>query len=241
MGNLLMLLLITSDSHLHTPMYFFLGHLSFIDAFYSSVIVPKLLRNLVSEQKTISSLGCFTQIALVLFCGGTEACLLSAMAYDRFQAVCHPLLYVVTMNRKVHDSSVWLSHGASAVFAVQCGDPDAKPPYLQPEKQRCNSSSAEDADQEAKVYECCEFARTLKSHGMDGYRGISLANGVCLAQQESNYNTRATNYNRGDQSTNYGIFQINSRYWCNDGKSPGAVNACGVPCSVLLQDDITQT
>ncbi|XP_036063513.1 olfactory receptor 10A4-like [Onychomys torridus] len=100
-GNLLMLLVIGSDSHLHTPMYFFLRHLSFIDAFYSSVIVPKLLRNLISEWKTISSLGCFTQIALVLFSGATEACLLSAMAYDRFQAVCHPLLYVVTMNGKV--------------------------------------------------------------------------------------------------------------------------------------------
>ncbi|XP_059103968.1 olfactory receptor 8S1-like [Peromyscus eremicus] len=100
-GNLLMLLVIGSDSHLRTPMYFFLRHLSFIDAFYSSVIVPKLLRNLISEWKTISSLGCFTQIALVIFSGATEACLLSAMAYDRFQAVCHPLLYVVTMNGKV--------------------------------------------------------------------------------------------------------------------------------------------
>uniref|UniRef100_A0A8C2N5X8 lysozyme n=1 Tax=Cricetulus griseus TaxID=10029 RepID=A0A8C2N5X8_CRIGR len=93
---------------------------------------------------------------------------------------------------------------------------------------------------QAKVYERCEFARTLKSHGMDSYRGISLANWVCLAQHESNYNTQATNYNRKDQSTDYGIFQINSRYWCNDGKTPRAVNACGIPCSVLLQDDITQ-
>ncbi|KAK7801283.1 hypothetical protein U0070_006266 [Myodes glareolus] len=93
---------------------------------------------------------------------------------------------------------------------------------------------------QAKVYERCEFARTLKRNGMDGYRGISLANWVCLAQHESNYNTRATNYNPGDQSTDYGIFQINSRYWCNDGKTPRAVNACGIPCSALLQDDITQ-
>lgn len=55
--------------------------------------------------------------------------------------------------------------------------------------------------------------------------------GVCLAQHESNFNTGATNYNPGDQSTDYGIFQINSRYWCDDGKTPGAVNACGIPCS----------
>ncbi|XP_020757054.2 olfactory receptor 8S1-like [Odocoileus virginianus] len=100
-GNLLMLLVIRTDSHLHTPMYFFLSQLSFLDAFYSSVIVPKLLENLLSKWKTISFLECFTQIALVIFAGATEACLLSVMAYDRYQAVCHPLLYVVIMNKKV--------------------------------------------------------------------------------------------------------------------------------------------
>ncbi|XP_043302401.1 olfactory receptor 8S1-like [Cervus canadensis] len=98
--NLLMLLVIRTDSHLHTPMYFFLSHLSFLDAFYSSVIVPKLLENLLSKWKTISFLECFTQIALVIFSGATEACLLSVMAYDWYQAVCHPLSYVVTMNKK---------------------------------------------------------------------------------------------------------------------------------------------
>jgi olfactory receptor len=108
-GNLLMLLLISSDAHLRTPMYFFLRYLSFMDAFYSSVIVPKMLRNLTSERKTISFLGCFIQIALVIFSGATEACLLSAMAYDRFQAVCHPLLYVVTMNGKVCSGMVAVS------------------------------------------------------------------------------------------------------------------------------------
>ncbi|XP_055435363.1 olfactory receptor 8S1-like [Bubalus kerabau] len=99
--NLLMLLVIRTDSHLHTPMYFFLSHLSFLDAFYASVIVPKLLENLLSKQKTISLLECFTQISLVIFSGGTETCLLSVMAYDRYQAVCHPLSYVVTMNKKI--------------------------------------------------------------------------------------------------------------------------------------------
>uniref|UniRef100_A0A8C8YKL9 Lysozyme C n=1 Tax=Prolemur simus TaxID=1328070 RepID=A0A8C8YKL9_PROSS len=84
---------------------------------------------------------------------------------------------------------------------------------------------------QGKIYERCELARTMKRQGMDGYRGISLANWMCLARWESNYNTRATNYNPGDQSTDYGIFQINSRYWCNDGKTPRAVNACGIPCS----------
>ncbi|EHB00560.1 Olfactory receptor 8S1, partial [Heterocephalus glaber] len=100
-GNLLILLIICIDSQLHTPMYFFLRHLSFLDAFYSSVIVPKLLETLLSKEKTISFHGCFAQISLIIFSGATEACLLSVMAYDRFQAVCHPLLYVVTMNRRV--------------------------------------------------------------------------------------------------------------------------------------------
>ncbi|KAH0501913.1 Lysozyme C-1 [Microtus ochrogaster] len=67
-----------------------------------------------------------------------------------------------------------------------------------------------------------------------------LYHGLCLAQHESNFNTKATNYNPGGQSTDYGIFQINSRSWCNDGKTPKAVNACGISCSALLQDDITQ-
>uniref|UniRef100_A0A2K6AXK6 Lysozyme C n=1 Tax=Macaca nemestrina TaxID=9545 RepID=A0A2K6AXK6_MACNE len=62
--------------------------------------------------------------------------------------------------------------------------------------------------------------------------------GVCLAKWESNYNTQATNYNPGDQSTDYGIFQINSHYWCNNGKTPGAVNACHISCNALLQDNI---
>uniref|UniRef100_A0A8C6EBM5 lysozyme n=1 Tax=Moschus moschiferus TaxID=68415 RepID=A0A8C6EBM5_MOSMO len=70
--------------------------------------------------------------------------------------------------------------------------------------------------------------------------GISLANWMCLARWESNYNTHATNYNRGDKSTDYGIFQINSHWWCNDGKTPRAVNAYHIPCSTLLKDDITQ-
>nr|KAF6374485.1 lysozyme [Pipistrellus kuhlii] len=84
---------------------------------------------------------------------------------------------------------------------------------------------------QAKVYERCELARTLKRLGLDGYRGVSLANWMCLARWESSYNTRATNYNPGDRSTDYGIFQINSRYWCNDGKTPRSSNACGISCS----------
>ncbi|XP_047643131.1 lysozyme C [Phacochoerus africanus] len=91
---------------------------------------------------------------------------------------------------------------------------------------------------QAKVYDRCEFARILKRSGMDGYRGVSLANWVCLAKWESDFNTKAINHNVG--STDYGIFQINSRYWCNDGKTPKAVNACHISCKVLLDDDLSQ-
>ncbi|XP_027729948.1 lysozyme C-like [Vombatus ursinus] len=87
--------------------------------------------------------------------------------------------------------------------------------------------------------ERCDFARRIKQQ-LDGYRGISLANWVCLAQWESGFNTKATNYNPGDRSTDYGIFQINSHYWCNDGKTPHAVNGCGVRCSELQEDNLVK-
>ncbi|XP_074840141.1 lysozyme C-like [Carettochelys insculpta] len=90
-----------------------------------------------------------------------------------------------------------------------------------------------------KVFERCELARKLKQLGLDGYKGYSLGHWVCTAKYESNFNTAATNYNRGDRSTDYGIFQINSRWWCDDGKTPRTKNACGIKCSAFLTDDIT--
>ncbi|XP_043823140.1 lysozyme C [Dromiciops gliroides] len=88
--------------------------------------------------------------------------------------------------------------------------------------------------------ERCEFARRIKQLGMDGYHSISLANWVCLAQWESSFNTKATNYNPGDKSTDYGIFQINSHYWCDDGKTPHASNGCKVKCSELQEDNLVK-
>ncbi|XP_036745986.2 olfactory receptor 8S1-like [Manis pentadactyla] len=101
MGNLMMLLVIKTDSHLHTPMYFFLSHLSFLDLCYSSATVPKLLENLLSQKKTISVGGCLAQVFFVFDIGGTEACLLSVMAYDRYVAICHPLLYGQVMSNQL--------------------------------------------------------------------------------------------------------------------------------------------
>ncbi|XP_035247403.1 lysozyme C-like [Anguilla anguilla] len=89
----------------------------------------------------------------------------------------------------------------------------------------------------AKVFERCELAKTLKAAGMDGYSGVSLGHWVCLARWESTYNTAATHRNT-DGSTDYGIFQINSRWWCNDGMTNTA-NGCNISCDSLLTDDIS--
>ncbi|XP_046507976.1 olfactory receptor 8S1-like [Equus quagga] len=98
-GNVVMTLVIWADSHLHTPMYFFLGHLSFLDLSFSSVTVPKMLQNLSSQKKRISLWGCIAQSFFFILSGVTEACLLSAMAYDRYAAICHPLVYTMLINR----------------------------------------------------------------------------------------------------------------------------------------------
>ncbi|KAI5614254.1 lysozyme-like protein 2 precursor, partial [Silurus asotus] len=90
----------------------------------------------------------------------------------------------------------------------------------------------------AKVFDRCELARAMKANGLAGYHGISLANWVCLAKHESDYNTNALNRNT-DGSTDYGIFQINNRWWCSNGSFHSA-NGCGISCSALLSDNISQ-
>ncbi|XP_014446248.1 olfactory receptor 7G2 isoform X1 [Tupaia chinensis] len=97
-GNLLIILAIISDSHLHTPMYFFLSNLSFIDLCFSTTTVPKMLLNLQTQSKSISYAGCLTQACFVLLFAGLENFLLAAMAYDRYVAICHPLRYTIIMN-----------------------------------------------------------------------------------------------------------------------------------------------
>ncbi|XP_037703374.1 olfactory receptor 8S1-like [Choloepus didactylus] len=117
MGNLMLLLVIRADSHLHTPMYFFLSHLSFLDLCFSSVTVPKLLVDLLSEKKTISVQGCLAQVFFVFFTAGTEACLLSVMAYDRYAAICHPLLYAQVMSHQLCVRLVLVSWGLASLNA----------------------------------------------------------------------------------------------------------------------------
>ncbi|XP_004636558.1 olfactory receptor 145-like [Octodon degus] len=97
-GNLGLLTLIRLNSHLHTPMYYFLFNLSFVDLCYSSVITPKLLVNFVSKINTISYEGCMTQLFFYCFFVSAECYVLTVMAYDRYVAICKPLLYTVTMS-----------------------------------------------------------------------------------------------------------------------------------------------
>ena len=118
LGNLLMLLVIKADSHLHTPMYFFLSHLSLTDFCFSTAIVPRLLENLLSQRKTISVEGCLAQVFFVFATTGIEACLLSVMAYDRYAAICHPLLYGQIMNKQLYMQLVWGSWGLSFLDAL---------------------------------------------------------------------------------------------------------------------------
>ncbi|XP_074852214.1 olfactory receptor 5AR1-like [Carettochelys insculpta] len=98
-GNGGMILLITINSRLHTPMYFFLRNLSFCDLCYSSAIVPKMLLNFLSERNNISYISCALQMYFFISCADIECLLLAVMAYDRYVAICNPLLYGVTMSR----------------------------------------------------------------------------------------------------------------------------------------------
>ena len=97
-GNTTIILVSRLDPHLHTPMYFFLAHLSFLDLSFTTSSIPQLLYNLSGSDKTISYIGCAIQLFLFLGLGGVECLLLAVMAYDRFVAVCKPLHYMVIMN-----------------------------------------------------------------------------------------------------------------------------------------------
>ncbi|XP_076983036.1 olfactory receptor 8H1-like [Tamandua tetradactyla] len=109
-GNAGMILIIRLDLQLHTPMYFFLSHLSFIDLGYSTVITPKTLENLLNSNKHISFLGCFIQMFFFFFLAATEFFLLSSMAYDRYVAICNPLNYQVVMSTRLCCALITVSY-----------------------------------------------------------------------------------------------------------------------------------
>ncbi|KAF4014985.1 hypothetical protein G4228_006386 [Cervus hanglu yarkandensis] len=100
-GNIILICLIYSDAHLHTPMYFFISQLSFMDMMYISVTVPKMLMDQITGVNKISVPECGIQMFLYVTLAGSEFFLLASMAYDRYTAICHPLHYPVLMNPRV--------------------------------------------------------------------------------------------------------------------------------------------
>ncbi|XP_029800947.1 olfactory receptor 2W1-like [Suricata suricatta] len=97
-GNTAIILASLWDARLHTPMYFFLRNLSFLDLCYTTSIIPQMLVNLWGPDKTISYVGCVTQLYIFMWLGSAECLLLAVMSYDRFTAICKPLHYLVIMN-----------------------------------------------------------------------------------------------------------------------------------------------
>uniref|UniRef100_A0A8D2AWR6 Olfactory receptor n=1 Tax=Sciurus vulgaris TaxID=55149 RepID=A0A8D2AWR6_SCIVU len=101
-GNLSTIILIRASSQLHHPMYFFLSHLAFADIGFSSSVTPNMLVNFLVERNTISYVGCDIQLGSAVFFGTVECFLLAVMAYDRFVAICSPLLYSTKMSSHVY-------------------------------------------------------------------------------------------------------------------------------------------
>ncbi|XP_045343155.1 olfactory receptor 4D6 [Leopardus geoffroyi] len=121
LGNALIVLTITCESHLHTPMYFLLRNKSVLDIVFSSVTVPKFLVDLLSERKTISYNGCMAQIFFFHFAGGADIFFLSVMAYDRYLAIAKPLHYVTIMKREVWVGLVvasWVGGGLHSIVQI---------------------------------------------------------------------------------------------------------------------------
>ncbi|XP_008836276.1 olfactory receptor 5V1-like [Nannospalax galili] len=100
-GNVFIIFVTMADSHLHTPMYYFLGNLAFLDICYTTTNVPQMMIHLLSEKKSISYGGCVAQLFAFIFFVGSECLLLAAMAYDRYIAICKPLRYSVVMRKEL--------------------------------------------------------------------------------------------------------------------------------------------
>ena len=134
LGNLLIILAVTSDSHLHTPMYFFLYNLSFTDICLSTTTIPKMLVNIQTQNQSITYTGCLTQLCSVLVFASLESLLLAIMAYDRYVAICHPLRYTAIMNFRLCGrlilSSLFISildallHSLMVLQLTFCTDPE---------------------------------------------------------------------------------------------------------------------
>ncbi|CAI9560274.1 unnamed protein product [Staurois parvus] len=119
LGNVLIIIVVRIGIHLQTPMYFFLSNLSFIDLFFSTSVVPKLLINTLSEDKSISFLGCVAQMYFTLALGGTECLILAIMGYDRYVAICNPLHYNTIMSLRICviiSTGIWVFNFSNSMF-----------------------------------------------------------------------------------------------------------------------------
>ena len=117
-GNLLIILAASSDSHLHTPMYFFLSNLSFVDICFTTTTILKMLINIHTQSKVISYEGCISQMYFYILFAVLDDFILSVMAYDRFLAICHPLHYTVIMNPRLCGLLVLVSWIISALHSL---------------------------------------------------------------------------------------------------------------------------
>ncbi|XP_036767039.2 olfactory receptor 14A16-like [Manis pentadactyla] len=135
LGNLLIITLTTEDPRLHTPMYFFLRNLSFLDLCLISITVPKAIVSSLTSNNTISFLGCVSQVFFFFLLATTEVALLTVMSYDRYVAICYPLRYDTIVNHGAcvqMATSSWASGGLNAIlhtaatFSIaMCGSPEA--------------------------------------------------------------------------------------------------------------------
>ncbi|XP_008591413.1 PREDICTED: olfactory receptor 49-like [Galeopterus variegatus] len=101
LGNLLIVVITLMDRRLHTPMYYFLRNFAILEIWFTSVIFPKMLTNILTGYKTISRAGCFLQNFLYFFLGTTEFFLLAVMSFDRYVAICNPLRYATIMSKRI--------------------------------------------------------------------------------------------------------------------------------------------
>ncbi|KAM9063123.1 olfactory receptor 49-like [Sarcophilus harrisii] len=101
LGNLLIIVVTLMDHRLHTPMYYFLRNFAVLEIWFTSIIFPKMLDNILTGNKTISLLGCFLQCFFYFFLGTTEFLLLAVMSFDRYVAICNPLRYTTIMSKRV--------------------------------------------------------------------------------------------------------------------------------------------
>ncbi|XP_062053433.1 olfactory receptor 5AS1 [Lepus europaeus] len=117
-GNLGIIILVSNNASLQTPMYYFLGNLSFLDISYSTAIAPKMLVNFLASRKSISSSGCALQMFFFACFADAECLILAAMAYDRYAAICNPLLYSTLMSRRVCISLVVLAYFSGSMTSL---------------------------------------------------------------------------------------------------------------------------